>query len=80
MARHLGSDREVRTALVAAGASAIQIRDEGSNALKRLVEGQVPAAVLTLVSQDAAKAFPNIAGFTLFEIPLSEVRGKPASR
>jgi hypothetical protein len=80
--RHLGSDREVRTALVAAGASAILIRDEGSNAVKRLVEGQVPAAVLTLVSQDAAKAFPNIAGFRLFEIPLSApaVRGKPASR
>jgi hypothetical protein len=79
--RHLGSDREVRTALVAAGASAIRIRDEGSNAVKRLVEGQVPAAVLTLVSQDAANAFPNIAGFNLFEIPLSppEVRGKPAS-
>jgi hypothetical protein len=79
--RHLGSDREVRTALVAAGATAIQIRDEGSSAVRRLVEGQVPAAVLTLVSQDAAKAFPNIAGFKLFEIPLSPpaVRGKPAS-
>jgi hypothetical protein len=78
--RHLGSDREVRTALVAAGASAIRIRDEGSNAVKRLVEGQVPAAVLTLVSQDAAKAFPNIAGFKLFAIPLlpPAVRGKPA--
>jgi hypothetical protein len=66
--RHLSSNREVRTALVAAGASGIQIRNEGPNVIERLVNGQVSAAILTLVSQDAAKAFPNIAGFKLFEI------------
>jgi hypothetical protein len=36
-----------------------------------LIERQIPAAILTLVSQDAADAFPNITGFKLFEIPLS---------
>jgi hypothetical protein len=69
--RHLGSNREVRTALVAAGASDAQIRDKGSHIIDHLVERQVPAAILTLVSQDAADAFPNITGFKLFEIPLS---------
>ena len=69
--RHGGSDRDVRTALVAAGASNIEVRDGGNNAVVQLVEGQVPAAILTLASQDAAKAFPAIAGFNLFEVPLS---------
>jgi hypothetical protein len=69
--RHLGTNREVRTALIAAGASDIQIRDRGSHIIDHLVERQVPAAILTLVSQDAADAFPNITGFKLFEIPLS---------
>jgi hypothetical protein len=69
--RHLGTNREVRTALVAAGASDIQIRDRGSHIIDYLIERQVPAAILTLVSQDAADAFPNITGFKLFEIPMS---------
>jgi hypothetical protein len=75
---HLGSNREVRTALVAAGASNIQIRDTGSRMIDHLVERQVPAAILTLVSRDAADAFPNITGFKLFEIPLSspQVQGE----
>jgi hypothetical protein len=79
--RHLGSNREIRTALVAAGASDILIRDKGSHIIDHLVERQVPAAILTLVSQDAADAFPNITGFKLFEIPLSPppLRGQTKS-
>jgi hypothetical protein len=74
----LSSDRDVRTALVAAGATDIQIHDEGSHAVDQLVEGQVPAAILTVVSQDAAAAFPDVLGFKLFAIPLppSAVQGK----
>jgi hypothetical protein len=30
----------------------------------------VPAAVLTLVSPEAAEGFPEIAGFKIFRIPL----------
>jgi hypothetical protein len=69
--RHLGSNREVRTALVAGGVFDIQIRDTSSRTIDHLVERHVPAAILTLVSRDAADAFPNITGFKLFEIPLS---------
>jgi hypothetical protein len=36
-----------------------------------LIDGEVPAAVLTLVSPEAAEAFPDIAGFRIFRIPLS---------
>ena len=72
--RHGASDRGVRLALAAAGASDVQIRESGDEAVAQLVEGQVPAVVLALASQDAADAFPTIAGFKLFQLPLSEAR------
>jgi TRAP-type uncharacterized transport system substrate-binding protein len=66
-----GSANDVRTALVAAGAAEVQVNTGESKAVERLVNGDVPAAVLTLVSPDAAEAFPEIAGFRVFRIPLS---------
>lgn len=42
-----------------------------TTAIDRLVNGEVPAAVLALVSADAAEGFPEIAGFRIFHIPLS---------
>jgi hypothetical protein len=72
--RHGASDRGVRPALIAAGASDIQIREAGDEAVAQLVEGQVPAVVLALASQDAADAFPAITGFKLFQLPLRDAR------
>jgi hypothetical protein len=66
-----GSETNVRTALVAAGASAIELSAGDSKAIDRLVSGEVPAAVVALVSPDAAEAFPDIVGFKVFRIPLS---------
>jgi hypothetical protein len=36
-----------------------------------VIDGSLPAAVLTLVSREAADAFPDIQGFTIFRIPFS---------
>jgi len=69
--RYAVSDGSVRTAIVAAGASAVQLSDGQTTAINRLVGGEVPAAVLALVSPDAAERFPVIAGFKTFHIPLS---------
>jgi hypothetical protein len=66
-----GSANDVRTALVAAGAGEVQLSTGDAKAVDRLVDGEVPAAVLTLVSSDAAEAFPEIAGYNVFRIPLS---------
>jgi hypothetical protein len=52
----------VRTAIAAAGAVEVQLS---------VISGEVPAAVLTLVSEEAAKAFPDIAGFKIIRVPLS---------
>jgi hypothetical protein len=65
------SSTDVRTALVAAGASEVQLSTGEPRAIERLINGEVPAAVVTLVSPDAAEAFPEIAGFRVFRIPLS---------
>ena len=69
--RHSASNDKVRTAIVAAGAVEVQLSDGETKATDRLMSGDVPAAVLALVSSEAADGFPEIAGFKIFHIPLS---------
>jgi hypothetical protein len=69
--RYSAYNRSVRTAIVAAGAPEVQLTEGQTTAINRLVSGEVPAAVLALVSAEAAEDFPEIAGFRIFHIPLS---------
>ena len=66
-----GVEQDIRSALVAAGAPEIQLSVGDANPLDRLVSGEVPAAVLNLVSASAAEAFPDIKGFKVLRVPLS---------
>jgi len=69
--KHSASVRNVRTAIVAAGASEVELIGIRTKAINVLISGAVPAAVLALVSPEAADAFPDIAGFKILRIPLS---------
>jgi hypothetical protein len=69
--RYSGSDRSVRTAIVAAGAPEVELSESQATAINRLVNKEVPAAILALVSAEAAEGFPEIAGYNIFRIPLS---------
>jgi hypothetical protein len=69
--RYSASNGSVRTAIVAAGAPEVQLSEGQTTAINRLVNGEVPAAVLALVSAAAAEGFPEIAGYKIFHIPLS---------
>jgi TPR repeat protein len=60
-----------RTALVAAGAQGVQLSESQTRPIDRLIGGEVPAAVLTLVSREAADGFPDVTGFNIFRIPLT---------
>jgi hypothetical protein len=64
----------VRTALAAAGAAEVQFRPGQTKAIDRLIDGEVTAAVLTLVSKEAGEWFPDIAGFRVFRVPLAPAR------
>ena len=61
----------MRTAIVAAGATEVQLSEGSTTAINRLTNGEVPAAVVALVAPDAAETFPDIKGFTIFHVPLS---------
>jgi hypothetical protein len=63
--------RQVRTAMVEAGATGIQVTDGPTKAIDQLITGTVPAAVLALVSAGAAEGFPEIGGFKVLQVPLS---------
>jgi TRAP-type uncharacterized transport system substrate-binding protein len=69
--RQSASNGNVRTAIVAAGAAEVQLSHGQTKAINRLISGEVPAAVLALVSPEAAEGFPEVAGFKIFRIPLS---------
>ncbi len=60
----------VRAAIAAAGAAEAQLSESQNKAIDRLVNGEVPAALLALVSPKAAEWFPDINGFKIFRIPL----------
>jgi len=61
----------VQTAMAAAGAAEVQLAENQTKAIDRVIDGEVSAAVLTLASPDAAEGFPEVAGFRIFRIPLS---------
>src|SRR5882757_7476017 len=69
--RHSASNDSVRTAIAAAGATEVQLSGGQTKAINRLISGEVPAAVLALVSAEAAEGFPEVAGFKIFRIQLS---------
>ena len=69
--RYSASNGNVRTAIVAAGAAEVQVSGGQTKAINRLISGELPAAVLALVSPEAAEGFPDVAGFKIFRIPLS---------
>ena len=69
--RYLVSGPDVTIAIAAASGPAVQLSAGKTMAIDRLVNGEVPAAVLALVSAVAAEGFPEITGFRIFHIPLS---------
>jgi hypothetical protein len=71
-ARHAGTNGNLGTAIAAEGATEVQLSDSPTKAIDRVVNGEVPAAVLTLVSPEAADWFPEIAGYKTFRIPLGQ--------
>jgi hypothetical protein len=66
------SSGRVSAAFMAAGAAEVQFSEGQRGAIDRLISGEVPAAVLTLASREAAEWFPDIAGFRTFRVPLKE--------
>jgi len=61
----------IRTALVAAGAREVRMSADQTRAIDRMLRNEVPAAILGLVSRDAAKTIPKIDGYQIFRVPLS---------
>jgi hypothetical protein len=61
----------VRTAIAAAGAAEVQLSAGQTKAIDRLIDGEVKAAVLALVSKEAGDWFPEIADYRIFRVPLA---------
>jgi hypothetical protein len=70
--KHSAADSNIRTAMAAMGAVEVQLSVSQTKAIDRVIGGEVPASILTLASPEAAEGFPEIAGFKIFRVPLSE--------
>jgi TRAP-type uncharacterized transport system substrate-binding protein len=64
--RQSSSSADVRTAIAAAGAANVQLSEAQTKAIDRLIGGEVPAAVLTLGSPEAAEQFQKNRRFQYF--------------
>ena len=64
------SNGDVRAAIVAAAAAEVHLSGGETKALDRLISGAVPAAVLAVVSPEAALRFPDIEGLKIFQVLL----------
>ena len=69
--RYSASLAAVRIAIITAGGPLVQLSAGHPTAIDRLVNGEVSAAVLALVSADAAEGFPEIPLYRIFRVPLS---------
>ncbi|TFW56247.1 hypothetical protein CT676_35910 [Bradyrhizobium sp. MOS001] len=61
-------EEDILIALAAVGATDVQLSVSDASPLDRLINGDVQAAVVKLVSSDAAEAFPDIKGFKVLRI------------
>jgi hypothetical protein len=74
-AKEIAMDRQsapadrVLAAISQAGATGAKLSSGRTMAVNRVLSGQVSAAVLSLVSPDAAESFPEVAGFRILRIP-----------
>jgi ABC-type phosphate/phosphonate transport system substrate-binding protein len=65
------STTSIQSAIASAGAADVRLDEKPARAIDRVVGGEVPAAVLNLVSPEAAQSFPDIPGYRIFRIPLA---------
>jgi hypothetical protein len=75
--RYSAYSLDVWVGFVVAGMDSVEVSAGHTAAIDRLSNGEVTAAVLALVSPDAADGFPEIAGFKIFRVPLLRRRLGP---
>jgi hypothetical protein len=71
--RYMAAHDKVSAGMATAGASEVQLMQGQGTAINRLTNGEVAAAIVALVVPEAADAFPEIAGFRIFRIPLPTI-------
>ncbi len=65
------SGSSIKAAIASAGAAEVRLNEGSVKAVDRLINGEVPAAVLAIASRDAAEQIPEMPGYRIFRIPLS---------
>jgi hypothetical protein len=67
---------QLKTAIVSGGAAEVKLSEGERMALLRLMDGEVPAAVVTLALPQAAATWTEFPGYNILRIPLRPVSAK----
>ena len=68
---------DLRKAIAAAGATEVQLVEDRKAALVRIIDGEVPAAVVSVMSSRAAEVWnAGLSGFNVLWIPLPSATSK----
>lgn len=67
------SSTSLKAAIASAGAAEVNLNEGSVKAVDRLINGDVPAALLAIASPDAAEQIPEMPGYRIFRIPLSHL-------
>ena len=68
---------DIKTAISRAGATGVEISEGTKFALGRVMDGEVPAGIISLASPEEAAQWTGAPGYTVLKLPLARVKGSP---
>lgn len=68
--RYVPSISKITAAMSAAGAPEVLLLEGQTTAISRLTNGEMTAAIVALVSPEAAEVFPQVSGYKFFRVAL----------
>jgi hypothetical protein len=70
-ASQANSVSDIKNAIAKAGANDVRISEEDKLALGRVMDGEVPASVLSVVSPEEAAMWASVPGFNILRLPIA---------
>jgi hypothetical protein len=67
----------IKTAIMKSGAKDVRISEDEKLALDRVMNGEVPAGVISVVSPEESAQWTGVPGYTVLRLPLQRTKGSP---
>ena len=68
---------DLLSAIMKSGAKDVRISEDAKLALDRVMDGEVPAGVISVVTPEKAAQWTGVPGYTVLRLPLQRTKGSP---